>query len=248
MRLGGPVFDIPDDPQAIVNYHRKNGFSAAYLRHIDDPLKLDELKAAFAEADIMIAEYGAYLINILDTDEALRKKNIHEICNRLEYADNVGARCCVMHGGSYETGGWGKPHPDNLSEKAFEQTVKAVQHIIDTVQPNHTWLVMETSCYVFPDNPDLYLHLIQAIDRPNFGVHFDPVNVISSPTLLYHNGEMIQEWFAKLGPYIVSSHAKDVVTHDHYLIQIDETYAGNGALEYGIYLTELIKPNKRMSS
>jgi sugar phosphate isomerase/epimerase len=241
MRLGGPVFDTADDPKALVDYHKKFSFSAAYVRPINDPVKLAEIRVAFAEANIVLAEYGAYGINLLETNLTLRQKNIDEICHRLEYSDQAGVRCCVIHGGSYETGGWGKPNPANLSEKAFEETVKVVQSIVDSVQPAHAKLVMETEKYVFPDDPDLYQRLVKAIDRPAFGVHLDPVNIVSSPKLFYTNSTFIADCFAKLGSYIVSCHAKDVTTVDHYPYHITETYAGDGFLDYGVYLTELSK-------
>ncbi len=241
MRLGGPVFDTADDPQSLVEAHRKEGFSAAYMRRIEDRGKRDELCAAYAEANIVLAELGAYGINILETDEALRQQNFDEICDRLAYADEAGVRCCVIHGGSYQTGGWGKPNPDNFSERAVEDTVKAVQMIIDRVQPTRTKLVMETEKYVFPDDPDIYVRLIEAIDRPSFGVHLDPVNIVSSPKLLYANGEFVKSCFERLGPHIVSCHSKDVTTIAQYPYHIIETYTGDGMLDYGVYLTELAK-------
>ena len=239
MRLGGPVFSTSDDPQALVNAHREHGFSAAYMMRIDDPGRRAEVCAALAEANIILAELGAYGINILEMDPAQRQRNIDEICQRLAYSDENGVCCCVMHGGSYETGGWGKPNPENFSQRAFDETAQAVQTIVDKVQPTHTKLVMETEKWVFPDDPDVYLRLIEAIDRPGFGVHLDPINIISNPKLFYANGAFVRECFAKLGPHIVSCHSKDVTTADKYPYHIGETYSGNGVLDYGVYLTEL---------
>lgn len=241
MRLGGPAFDVPEEPQALVDFHRENGFSAAYMKRIDDKTKRDEIAAAYTEANIIMAEYGAYGINILETDSTLRQKIFDEICDRLAYADEVGVRCCVIHGGSYETGGWGKPNPENFSDRAFDDTVKAVQTIVDKVQPTQAKLVMETEKYVFPDDPDIYLRLIEAIDRDGFGVHLDPINIVSSPKLLYSNGDLVKACFDKLGPHIVSCHSKDVTTIDHYPYHITESYTGDGQLDYDTYLTELAK-------
>lgn len=241
MRLGGPVFGSANDPKSLVDYHRRFGFSAAYAPRIDDPVELAEVRAAFSEADILLAEYGAYGINLLETDPALRQNNIDEICRRLEYADKAGVRCCVMHGGSVETGGWGKPNATNFSETAFEETVRGVQAIVDAVRPASAKLVMETEKWVLPDHPDVYQRLVKAIDRPEFGVHLDPVNIVSSPRLFYANGEFVKECFALLGTSIVSCHAKDVITVDQYPYHIVETYAGNGVLDYRVYLTELAK-------
>jgi sugar phosphate isomerase/epimerase len=241
MRLGGPVFDTANDPESLVKYHQHNGFSAAYMGRIDDKVKRDEICAACAEANIVLSEHGAYGINILETDDALRQKNFDEICNRLAYAEEVGIRCCVIHGGSYQTGGWGQPNPDNFSARAFDDTVKAVQEIVDAVRPVRTKLVMETEKYVYPDDPDIYLQLIEAIDRPSFGVHLDPINIVSSPKLLYTNGAFVKDCFEKLGAHVVSCHSKDVTTLDKYPYHITETFTGNGVLDYDVYLTELAR-------
>jgi len=57
---------------------------------------------------------------------------------------------------------------------------------------------------------DEYLTLIKAIDRKAFGVHLDVCNTMSSPARLYNNGAVIHECFAKLGPWIICCHAKDL--------------------------------------
>ncbi len=68
-----------------------------------------------------------------------------------------------------------------MSEKSFDETVVTIQGILDRVKPDTTKLVMETESYVLPDSPEIYARLIEAIDRPGFAVHLDPVNIISSP-------------------------------------------------------------------
>ena len=240
MRLGGPIFKKDLSPAGLVAEHKRLGFGAAYVTYIADPAERREYQAAFAEADIVLAEFGAYCLNILDTDPALRQANIDEICRRLEQADAMGARCCVMHGGSVETGGWGKANPENFSEKNFIETVRIVQGIIDRVRPKVTKLVMETESYLFPDGPEEYLRFIDAIDRPEFAVHFDPVNIISSPRRFYYNGQFIRHCLALLGDRIVSCHAKDLNMAPIYpVIRIDETFIGDGVLDYDTYLREI---------
>jgi len=241
MRLGGPVFDTDIDPQALVAYHRDHGFSAAFMRRDDDKVRRTEVCAAYREANILPAELGAYRHNVLETDPVRRQEIIDAICEHLAYADELGILCCVIHGGSYENGGWGTPNPDNLSQRAFDDTVTAVQTILDRVQPSQTKFVIETEKYVFPNNPDVYLRLIEAIDHPLFGVHLDPINMIFSPERLYMNGQFLKECFEKLGPHIVSCHSKDVTTTDRYPHHIVETYTGDGWLDEEMYLTELAK-------
>ena len=119
MRLGGPIFKKGINFAEEVALHQKIGFGAAYCKYIEEPSKREEYKQVYAEANIVLAEFGAYGLNILDTDKTLRQKNIDEICRRLEYADEMGVHCCVIHGGSVETGGWGNANPLNMSEKSF---------------------------------------------------------------------------------------------------------------------------------
>lgn len=244
MRLGGPIFTKVNSFEEEIALHQKLGFGAAYCRFISDPAQRLDYRQAFADADIVLAEYGAYCINILDTDLALRQQNIDEICRRLEYADEIGARCCVMHGGSVETGVWGNANPENFSERSIADTIAIVQDIIDRVKPETTKLVMETESYLLPDSPEIYAELIEAIDRPAFGVHLDPVNIIASPRRYYDNAAFIRRCFKLLGPKIVSCHAKDLnMPPRHATVQIDETYVGDGVLDYDTYLREIERLN-----
>ncbi|MHB1357804.1 MAG: sugar phosphate isomerase/epimerase family protein [Anaerolineae bacterium] len=245
MRLGGPIFRECASLEEEVALHRKLGFGAAYCRYIADAAERRAYKQAFADADIVLAEYGAYCINILDTDKAVRQRNLDEICTRLEYADELGAHCCVIHGGSVETGAWGNANALNISEQSFCETVTIVQGILDRVKPVTTRLVMETESYLLPDNPEVYARLIKAIDRPGFAVHLDPVNIIASPRKYYDNAGFIRRCFAVLSPWIVSCHAKDLnMPPKHATVQIDETYIGDGVLDYDTYLREIdmLKP------
>jgi sugar phosphate isomerase/epimerase len=242
MRLGGPIFKKDSGFEEEVAVHQNYGFGAAYCRYIEDPIQRREYKQAYADANITLAEFGAYRQNILETDKALRQKNIDEICRRLQYADEMGVLCCVIHGGSVETGKWGSANPLNVSEKSIAETVTVIQGILDRVKPEKTKLVMETESYVLPDSPEIYARLIEAIDRPSFGVHLDPVNIISSPRRYYNNAQFIKRCFAVLGPWIVSCHAKDsYMPPMHTSVQIDETFIGNGILDYRVYIQEVDK-------
>jgi sugar phosphate isomerase/epimerase len=242
MRLGGPIFKPNErDPAKLVKNHQRLGYSAAYCKYIAGASEREEFKHAFQEADIVLAELGAFCINISDPDKAQQEKNIAEIITRLRQAEEMEAVCCVMHGGSYNNMGCVMSHKDNFSDANIEHNIRVIQRIIDEVQPRKTKLVLETESYVLPDNPDLYLQMLKGIDRAAFAVHLDPVNMTSDPRRVYYSGDFIRECFDKLGPYIISCHAKDTNLIHHATTQITETYVGNGTLDYDVYLTELSK-------
>ena len=53
--------------------------------------------------------------------------------------------------------------------------------------------------------------------------------------------ELLREWIAKLGPYIRSCHAKDILLQEKLTVHLDEVCPGAGYLDYGTYLQELTK-------
>ena len=93
--------------------------------------------------------------------------------------------------------------------------------------------------WAYPNSAESYLELITAIDRPQFGVHLDPVNMISSPERYYSNSAFIADCFSKLGKYIKSCHAKDILLQPHLTVHLDEVRPGLGGLDYHTFLTQL---------
>jgi sugar phosphate isomerase/epimerase len=124
----------------------------------------------------------------------------------------------------------------------FDLVVENTRRIIDAVKPKRTFFALEAMPWSFPDSASTYLQLIEAVDRKQFGVHLDPVNMITSVRDYFSNGELIREMFARLGPWVKSCHAKDItLRQDNYIPQLDELRPGLGSLDYVMYLQELAK-------
>lgn len=239
MRLGGQVFLEDRSPERWVRALTAAGFRAAPcpLTADDDPALLDEYLAAAREHDILIAEVGAWS-NPISPDPQTRRQAVAHCIRQLELAERIGAACCVNIAGSRGEQ-WDGPHPDNFSPRTFDLIVKTVGEIIDAVQPVRTVYALEMMPWALPDSAETYLSLLQAIDRPGFGVHFDPVNIVSSPRVYYRNGEMIRDFFARLGPWIRNAHAKDTLLRGGLTVHLDEVVPGEGALDYAAFLTGL---------
>ena len=245
IRLGGPVLQKYQDPDEWIYLLKLTGYRAAYCP-LDATAAPEEIKAyrdAAAAADIVIAEVGAWS-NPLSPDELQRKSAIKQCIEGLQLAEEIGANCCVNISGSRNRHYWAGPHPDNLSKETFDLVVETTRKIIDAVNPVRTFFSLEAMPWSFPYSPDSYLDLIRAIDRKHFGVHLDPVNMIISPQVYFRNGALIKECFSKLGPYIRSCHAKDILLkEDVYMPQLEEVRPGLGTLDYAVFLQELVKLN-----
>lgn len=236
MRFGGFIFKPWSTPEEWAQAAIDAGYSAVYfpVDYTAPQSLIDGYRDAARQADLVICEIGVWN-NTLDSDPARRESNIDRAVHQLELADYVGANCCVNIAGSYSDQ-WDGPHPDNFTRRAFEDIVATTQRIIDSVNPKHTCYSLEPMPWMYPDTPESYLDLMAAIDRPGFGVHLDMVNVINSPALYYRNGDVIRDWFQKLGGHIRSCHAKDITLSGRLTVHLDECRPGTGGLDYRAYL------------
>ncbi|HEY8598286.1 MAG TPA: TIM barrel protein [Thermomicrobiales bacterium] len=240
MRLGGPIGSDWDSPESWVAAVRQHGYGAAYcpLTEKDDAATIAAYAAAAAGADIVIAEVGAWS-NPISPDPEISRAAIAYCQSRLALAEAIGARCCVNIAGS-RGASRGGPHPANLTPDTFALIVDTVRTIIDAVRPTRTVYALEAMPWIFPDSPDTYLALLDAIDRPGCAAHFDPVNWVVSPRTFYDTAALIRESVAKLGPRIRSCHAKDIALLDgRAAVQFDEVRPGLGGLDYRVFLREL---------
>lgn len=239
LRLGGPLFGDCSSPAAWLAQLHEHRYRAAYcplpIEALD--VQIHEYADAAAKADILIAEVGAWS-NPISADECTRLHALRECKAALDLADRIGACCCVNISGSRGSQ-WDGFHPENLNDETFDLVVASVRDIIDSVDPQRTFYTLEPLPWAYPDSIESYLRLIKAIDRPRFGVHLDPVNMISSPQLFLNNGAFLRECFAKLGPHIKSCHAKDIDLSHKLTVHLDEVRIGCGALDYHTFLREL---------
>jgi sugar phosphate isomerase/epimerase len=241
IRLGGPIFVKSDDPVVLAREHRRLGYSSGYcpeMATLADSKLLNEINRAFAAENVLIAEVGAWR-NLLDPDPVKRRKNLDYVTQRCALADAVGALCCVDIAGSYNPSTWYGPDPKNVSREFFDATVENCRHILDAVKPTRTRFTIEMMGWNLPDGPDAYLELIRAVDRKAFAVHLDVCNGINCPQRFYHNADFIRECFRKLGPFIISCHAKDLRWDIEMNVHFEEVVPGRGQLDYRAYLGEL---------
>jgi len=241
VRLGGPVSGKFADPAEWVKAVKSLGYSAAYSP-VQPGASAELIRSYRTEAErnnIIISEVGAWN-NTLDPDATKRKTNVQKNINALLLADEIGAMCCVnISGARGEI--WDGPYEGNYSKETFDMIVETVRYIIDQAKPSYAFYTLEPMPYMLPDSPDTYLELIRAVDRRQFGAHLDPVNMISSPQKYYNNGAFLRECFSKLGPYIKSIHAKDIIIMPELTLHLEERRPGLGTLDYSVFLKEASK-------
>lgn len=238
IRLGAPIFLKDDDPAVLAKEHRRLGYTAAQCppAELSDAVRIEAIRKAYAAENVIVAEVGAW-VNILDPDPDKRRKNMVYVTERMALADAVGARCCVDTAGSFAA--QGSADPRNVTKEFFDATVENCRKVVDAVKPKRSRFTIEMMFASLPDGADSYVELIRAVDRKAFGVHMDVCNVLNSPAKYYNSGKEIDYLFQKLGPWVVSCHAKDLRIAAFRSLQFVEVVPGRGIVDYKAYLRNL---------
>jgi sugar phosphate isomerase/epimerase len=240
MRLGGPVPVEDPTPEEWTAALDERGYRAAAVPlDLDaDAEQVDRFRQAAAAADVELAEVGAWGANPISDDSDERQAGIDRCVRALELADAVGARCAVSVAGS-RGDTWDGPHPDNLTDETFYRVVEAVEEICERADPDDAVFTLEPMPWVYPHDIESHRALLGAIDHDAVGVHFDPVNMITSPERHFDNAAFLREFVAELGEYVEVVHLKDAVLREKLTVHVDEVRPGAGTLDYHVLLSAL---------
>ncbi len=232
IRLGGPIWRTIEDPRELAQRHRQLGYTAASAPLVDlkDANRIVAVRDAFEAEDVVIAEVGAWC-NMLAVEPERRDANLKHVRNCLALADELGALCAVDYVGTLASNSDYGVHRDNLAPETFDLAVETIRSVIDAVKPRRAKFCLEMMQWTIPDSVDCYLDLLKAVDRPAFGAHLDPVNLILTPRMYFDTASLIRECFQKLGDRIVSCHAKDIILRSDLALHFDEVRPGLGNLD-----------------
>lgn len=256
LRFGGPTFlgsskateagtshsEVGVDPYLIMKKLKEKGYTAAYPPgvRIGQTDEIKEIRRIFEGADIMLAEVG-YWQNLLDTDHAERQKNRDRMVEALAVAEALGARCSINMLGSYCHGqGPSKHSKRNFSDEAFQEAVEISRYCIDSVKPKTAFFVYEIFPLNVVDSPEMIAALVKAVNRKQFGVHMDLVNLINCPRNYFNSAGVIQRSVELFGNHIVSAHVKDIKLREPAVsVILEEVRPGLGGLDMAAYLRAL---------
>ncbi len=206
MRLGGTVCceDFSKWEEALVT----SGFRAITAPFNCDTLQeeRERLLQICAKHDVVIAEVGVWK-NPFDAVEG--PANLDYAVRQLRLADELGIPCCVNVAGTEGAAGWDAADRSNFTPEMYEKLVASIREIIDRAAPKKACYCLEPMPWMVPDSPDVYLQLMKDVDRKQFAVHMDFVNMINCPRRFLDAEGFIEECFRKLAPWIKSTHLKD---------------------------------------
>lgn len=228
MLLGGTVTGKYDSAEEWEELLVRSGFKAvtAPFSCEDDEDTIERYMKVIGSHKVKISEIGVWR-NILGGD------NTEYAVGQLRLADRLGIECCVNIAGTRGKASWDCADASNYTEENYRDIIKSIQNVIDTAKPERAYYTVEPMPWMIPDGPDVYLKLIEDVDREHFAVHMDFVNMINSPRRFLCANDFIEECFSKLSPFIKSTHIKDSrMNVTGYTTHIDECPPGEGQLDY----------------
>ncbi len=230
MRLGGTV--CCGNPLEWEDRLAASGFRAVTAPFTcDTPREEIRRLCRIAEKhDAVIAEVGVWR-NVFDRTEGAA--NLAYAVRQLRLADELGIPCCVNIAGTESPAGWDGADPGNFTESMYTRLVASIRQIIDEAEPKRAFYCLEPMPWMLPDSPDTCLQLMRDVDREQFAVHMDFVNMINCPRRFLGAESFIEECFSKLAPYIKSTHLKDSRMDPMRLTTaLTECSPGEGGLDF----------------
>lgn len=212
------------------------GISAASvnIEHDTSDSEIDELKQKYASAKVTPVQAGGYC-NLISTDERHRKANILKTKALLRRADLMGCRTVVVGGGHRDPDNPHEifsVHPENWQPEALDLLAESCRDILSDLDLSHTKLVVETWVMTPLNSPKAVAKLVAKVDHPNFGILFDPVNMMNLERY-YQSGEFIEACITAFGDAIALVHAKDTLLRaDPFTFHMAEAPVGQGQLDY----------------
>ncbi|NLX83284.1 MAG: sugar phosphate isomerase/epimerase [Clostridiales bacterium] len=239
MKLGGSVVGSWKTSEDWAKLLTSTGFAAipCPVNSNTDQALAKEVIAATREAGVVIAEVGVWK-NVLSPDTNEQKDALHYAKAQLALAEEYGIPCCVNIAGA-PGARWDGAYKANYTQETYELIINTVRDIIDSVKPKTAFYTLEPMPWMLPDGPDEYLQMIADINRPQFAVHMDFVNMINSPRRFLYAHEFIEECLQKLGKHIKSTHLKDSLMKPDFTAVIHETAPGLGQLDFAQVLDSI---------
>lgn len=234
MRLGGTV--CCNDPAKW-----EDALIASRFRAITAPFtcessleEIDRYCEIVLRHDVQIAEVGVWRNPF---DPVNGQKNLEYAKRQLALADRLSVPCCVNIVGTGSPAGWDAADKSNFSDETYERIISSIREIIDDVNPKTAYYCIEPMPWMIPDSPEVYLKLIRDVNRDQFAAHMDFVNMINCPRRFLDADGFIESSFAKLAPYIKSTHLKDSrMDLTRLTTVLEECSPGEGALNFGMIL------------
>ena len=192
------------------------------------------IRVAFERVGVRIAAVSG-TFNVIDPDKVSRDENVDRFKRLCEACVSLGTKVVTTCTGTRNTESMWRAHPGNQLPDAWEELVGVTRTMARAASDAGVVMAFEPETANVVDTLEKAQRLIEEVGSPAVMVTFDPANFFY-PADLPRMGEVLEEWFQRLGGRIGLAHAKDVVPPPDGGSHCRYKPAGQGVLDYVTYL------------
>ena len=196
------------------------------------------IKSIYEQVGMDPVELGQYQLIFIDPYPSVRRASVESMKRALERSAWMGCPVVITGSGSLHPNHQWFDHRNNHSWRSFELMVQCLKELVQTAEDVGVYVGLECHTYTALDSPEKVGNIMDAVGSPMLKVDLDPVNWITYATY-WDNGPFLHHMFDLLGDHILGGHAKDVRQEDGLVVHLNETHAGDGNLNYGVFLQRL---------
>lgn len=171
--------------------------------------------------------------NMIDSDEATRRRGCDQFELQCRIAKAVGAPIVTLCTGSRNSDKW-KWHKDNLSDHAWNDLLHSTETLLNHACKYDVTLGVEPEISNIVNTPARALRYLETFDTTHLGIIMDGANLMR-PGQAQMQHEIMDEAFDLLGKHIILAHAKDFRDG----ASLSFTGPGLGTLDFEYYLEKL---------
>jgi sugar phosphate isomerase/epimerase len=198
-----------------------------------EPVLLDRIRSARERHSLSMAAVSG-TCNLINPDSARRTKDLTSLQTLIAACPGLGTSIVTLCTGTRDPADMWRAHPDNHSPRAWRDLVLSLQQLLPIAQARRVFLGIEPESANVIDSASKARKLLDEIKSPWLKVIFDAANLLQ-PEALHQQHKILSGAVDLVGADIVLAHAKDL-TEDHSARHVA---AGQGALDYGLYLALL---------
>lgn len=241
MKLGVAGLLRDRSPEAVARV-RGLGFRVASW-HLPDLETARDLHS-LAGVRETLAEAGLELCQLLPPDypslvhpdPAARAAGVAALAATLHAAAALGAGNTYVRPGSLNPAGPWTPHPANRLPEARARLIESLRTLVPHAEAAGVPLALEAHVVSPVYSAAVAEEVLEAVDSPWLGFNADPVNLVGSLEDAYDTTSLIDALFDRLGPRILTAHAKDLRVEDRLVLHLEECVPGEGLLDQRTFL------------
>ena len=197
------------------------------------------IRRAFETNGIAIDHVGGY-VNPISTDPDVRRAGVEHLKGLCRRSDDLGSKMIATFAGTAVPATGLEWTPESHSRESYDRFIETIRDVLTVAEPEGVTILIEPFVVTVMKDPDTALRIFEDVGSPNLGLAMDVVNFYNLADLGQpRQNELMDECFAKLGPYIRAIHAKDMGPQDGPRPTPGKPGIGRGVLDYA-HFAELI--------